>query len=150
MSSALNIYPFQDVETTIRFCVQVALFLIGLAITNYYIIKPSLKLQAERKRRTLGNREFAQSRLKFSDNLEDSYNQKYQKALTDARDMRDTQIIAAKDLTNEILANAQEKASRHIEETKLALKAERVRASASINAHVEEVVRSIYSKFGIS
>lgn len=150
MSGSLDIYPFKDTETSIRFCVQVVLFLTGLMITNYYIIKPALKIQAERIRRTSGNREIAQNKLKFSENLENSYNEKFQKALTDARNLRDTQIIQAKDLTNKILANAQEKATHHIEETKLTLQNERVQASASVNAHVADVVRSIYSKFGIS
>lgn len=150
MSSSLNIYPFQDAETSIRFCIQVSLFLIGLVITNYYIIKPSLKLQAERKRRTLGNREVALDKFKIADNLEDSYNQKYQKALSSVRDLRDTQIIQAKELTNQILASAQEKAMQHLEETRSMLKIERAQAATTVNAHVVDVVRDIYSKFGIS
>lgn len=150
MSGSLDIYPFKDTETSIRFCVQVILFLTGLMITNFYIIKPALKIQAERTRRTLGNREIAQNKLKAAGNLENSYNEKFQKALIDARNIRDNEIIQAKELTNKILANAQEKAMHHIDETKLALKTERVRASASVNAQVADVVRSIYSKFGIS
>src|SRR5262245_43145774 len=109
MSGSLNIYPFEDTETTIRFGIQITLFLVGLLVANQFIIKPALKLQNERKKRTSGNQIVAQNKLRIAENLEHTYTEKLKKSLEEARSLRDNKIKQAKETANTLLSNAQEK-----------------------------------------
>lgn len=157
MSEALNIYPFQDTETTIRFGVQVVLFLIGLAVANHFIIKPALRLQEERKKRTIGNQIVAQNQTKIAENLENSYTENLTKAIEEAKTQRDNQIKQTKEVAKEILTNAQQKAAQHMAQTtqqiaqiKSELEAEKQNASSQIYLQVNSIVKNIYSKLGVS
>lgn len=150
MSGSLNIYPFQDTETTIRFVVQITLFLVGLLITNQFIIKPALKLQFERKKRTSGNQVVAQNKLKIAENLELTYTTKFKQSLEEIRALQDAQIKQAKETAGQILVNAQQKSAQYMEEVKLNLSTEKQKASSQIHLHVNSIVNDIYSKLGIS
>ena len=52
MSDSISIFPFENVQGTIRFGIQIAIFLVGLYVAHKLIVKPSLRLHAERKKRT--------------------------------------------------------------------------------------------------
>lgn len=150
MSGSLNIYPFQDTETVVRFVIQICLFLIGLAITNKMIIKPALKIQAERKKRTLGNQGVAQNKLKHAHELEQAYNARLQEALDAAREAQAAQVKKSKDSAVLILQNAQQKSSAYVDEIKQSLQKERADASSQIHLHINDIVQELYTKLGVN
>ena len=149
MSGSLNIYPFEDTQTSIRFGVQVCLFLIGLAITNKMIIQPALKLQAERKKRTTGNQLVAQTKLKQAEELEKSYQSRLNEALEKARTSQAEQIKKAKESAATILENAQQKSSDYMIELRNNLKKEKEEAASQIHLHIQDLVNRLYSKLGV-
>lgn len=150
MSGSLNIYPFEDAETTIRFVIQISLFLIGLFLTNKMIIRPALKLQAERKKRTLGNQQVAQSKLQQANELEQTYKARLNQTLENARALQEEQIKSSKEAANKILVGAQNKAGVYMAEIKENLRLEKQEASSQIHLHINDIVKKLYSKLGVN
>jgi len=150
MSSSLNIYPFQDFETTIRFVVQVSLFLIGLFITNRLIIKPALRLYEERKKRTTGNQKVALSKQKQAEELERAYQDRLNTAMDSIRAAQADQIKSVKSTASTMLLAAQEKSAQHVEDIKTTLQKEKQDAQSEIHLHINSLVSEIYSKLGVT
>lgn len=150
MSGSLNIYPFEDTETTIRYGVQVLIFLVGLALTHKLIIKPCLRLHNERKKRTVGNSINATNKQKKINELEQQYFESLKKVAEEAKAIRLNEIKLAQKTANEIITQNQQKAAAHIDSITHTLELERKKVKNSLPSHADEIVNQIFSRFGLN
>lgn len=149
MSSSINIYPFSDTEGVIRFGVQVIIFLVGIYLAHILIIKPSLRLHEERKKRTIGNTEAAKVEIEKANELEHEYFTRLKEGGEEARRLRAEEISAAQKLALTIITDTQHKTNEYLKNIRSQLATETTEAKAKILPMLDEVVQIVYKKLGL-
>jgi F-type H+-transporting ATPase subunit b len=150
MSSSINIYPFSDTEGLIRFGAQIAIFLIGLYAAHKFIIKPSLRLHEERKKRTVGSSEAAKKDLERAIALEHEYFTRLKEGADHARNLRQLEISEAQKLALTYVNETQHKSNEYVKRIREQLEKETLEAKTQLIPHVEDIVSTVYKKLGLT
>jgi F0F1-type ATP synthase membrane subunit b/b' len=149
MSGSINIYPFTDTAGAVRFGIQAVIFLIGLYAAHKLIIKPAIRLQEERKKRTVGNNIAAQQDLEKAHTLEQEYSARFKAGIEEVRKLRAQENAAAQQLALSIVSDSQGKSNDYIKNVRDQLAKETVEAKAKLLPLLDEVVSSVYKKLGL-
>lgn len=98
--------------------VQGGFYLAALVSSHYLLIKPLVALSAERRKRTQGAVESAKGLETKLEVLEKTYHESHQYALTEARDLKNAQILAGQAEAQGILVAANEEARAKLQSTR--------------------------------
>jgi F-type H+-transporting ATPase subunit b len=119
--------------------VQGGFYLAALVSSHYLLIKPLVALSVERKKRTQGAVDSARGLESKLELLEKNYRESQQFALTEARDLKNAQVLAGQAEAQSILLQANETAKAKLQETRTALSKELEIERAKIPALVNEL-----------
>lgn len=119
--------------------VQGGFYLAALVSSHYLLIKPLVALSVERKKRTQGAVDSARGLESKLELLEKNYRESQQFALTEARDLKNAQVLAGQAEAQSILLQANETAKAKLQETRTALSKELETERAKIPALVNEL-----------
>lgn len=152
MSSSINIYPFtlDDSQSIIRFGAQIAIFVFGLFVAYKLLVKPALRLHHERKKRTVGNNDAAKKDIEKANSLEHEYFLRLKEGGEEARRLRAEEISAAQKLALSIVTETQQKSNEYIKGIREQLLKETMEAKAKLNPLLDDIVKSVYNKLGLS
>ena len=152
MSTAINIYPFSfaDSESLVRFGAQTAIFLIGVFAAYKLIIKPALRLQEERKKRTVGNSDAARKNIEKANELEHDYFSHLKEGADAIRKLHDAEVLEATKVAHSIITETLHKSDDHIKKVREQLDRETIEAKAQLGSQLDDVVNTVFKKFGLS
>ncbi|MBX9704188.1 MAG: hypothetical protein K2X39_08555 [Silvanigrellaceae bacterium] len=146
MSSSINIYPFEDMEGLIRFGIQTTIFIMGVLIAYFLIIKPALHLHNERKKRTSGRETLAQKELEKAKALEEQYESGLLEGINNARHMRSVELKKAQEEANKILAIANQNSASYLAEIKAKVSEQNTLAKKQLPQHIDEILDTVFKK----
>lgn len=117
--------------------VQGSFYLAALISSHYLLIKPLVSLSAERKKRTQGAVDSAKGLENKLEVLEKTYRDSHQYALTEARDLKNAQVLAGQAEAQGLLLAANEEARAQLQTTRSELakqvEIERTKIPAIVN-----------------
>ncbi|NBO37164.1 hypothetical protein EBU99_01130 [bacterium] len=126
--------------------IQGGFYLAALASSHFLLVKPLVALTLERKRRTQGAVESAKGLEAKLEKLEKTYTSAHQAALSEARELRNAQILAGQAEAQGILAEAQESAKNKLHTVRLSLAEQVSTERTKIPAMVAELSDSVLKK----
>jgi len=119
--------------------VQGSFYLAALISSHYLLVKPLVSLSAERKKRTQGAVESAKGLENKLGILEKTYLESHQYALSEARDLKNAQVLAGQAEAQGILVTANEQARAQLQLTREELSAQIKVERAKIPSIVSEL-----------
>lgn len=138
--SSLGLNPDQ------RLIIQSVIFLAALVSANHFMIKPALRLHAERKRRTSGAIDMAKAEVAKAEGLEASYNRELKARTEEARNLRLSEVLAGQAEAEAMLANAQEQARLHVAQIQKTLEANVAQERAKLPSLLDQTVEAIFAQ----
>lgn len=119
--------------------VQGSFYLAALISSHFLLVKPLVSLSAERKKRTQGAVESAKGLENKLGLLEKTYLESHQYALSEARDLKNAQVLAGQAEAQGILVKANEQARAQLQLTREELSAQIQVERAKIPSVVSEL-----------
>jgi F0F1-type ATP synthase membrane subunit b/b' len=129
--------------------VQGGVYLTGLAVAHFLIVKPALRLQLERMRRTRGKRENATRLVAEGDNLSQKYDARFKEVIEEARRLRSSELSKGQLEAQQIVMKSQEDVRDRIQKSRLEVEADLRAERQKLPAMVDGVVNSVFTRLGI-
>ncbi|MBM3382061.1 MAG: ATP synthase F0 subunit B [Betaproteobacteria bacterium] len=126
--------------------IQGGFYLAALASAHFLLIKPLLGLTAERRKRTAGAVDSARDMEAKIEKLEKSYTTALASAVSEARDLRNAEILAGQAEAQSILSTANEQAKNKLSEAREKLTTQMADDRAKIPTLVGELSDAVLSK----
>jgi len=126
--------------------VQGGFYLAALLSSHFLLVKPLLGLTAERKRRTLGAVDSAKGLEAKLEKIEKTYKDAQQQALTEARDLRNAQLLAGQAEAQAIVTEASENAKTTLARVRTTLSEQLRNERTKIPSMVSELSDTILSR----
>jgi F0F1-type ATP synthase membrane subunit b/b' len=126
--------------------VQGGFYLAALVSSHFLLVKPLLGLTAERKRRTQGAVESAKGLEAKLEKIEKTYKDAQQQALTEARDLRNAQLLAGQAEAQAIVIEASETAKATLARVRNTLTEQLQSERTKIPSMVSELSETILTR----
>lgn len=130
--------------------VQGGVYLTGLAVAHFLIVKPALRLQMERIKRTRGKRDGAARLVSEGDALAKKYDAQLKEVMDEARRLRATELAKGQSEAQRIVTQSQELVRDRIQQARTEVDAALRSERQKLPAMVDGVVSSIFAKLGVS
>jgi F0F1-type ATP synthase membrane subunit b/b' len=129
--------------------VQGGVYLTGLAVAHFLIVKPALRLQLERMRRTRGKRETAVQLVAEGDDLSKRYDARFKEVIEEARRLRASELSKGQMEAQQIVIKSQEMVRDRIQKARSEVESDLRTERQKLPAMVEGIVNSVFVKLGI-
>ncbi len=129
---------------------QGGVYLTGLAIAHFLIVKPALRLQIERMRRTRGKRDGATRLISDGDRLAKKYDVQLKDVMDEARKQRASELAKGVAESQQLVQKSQEAVRDRIQSARSEVDATLYAERQKLPAMVDGVVNSIFAKLGVS
>ncbi len=149
MSSSLNIYPFENIEGVLRFGAQTLIFVVGLFVSNFFVLRPAFKLYLERKKRTTDNINIAKSVQEKADQLKKEYSDKTNKLFQIIREEQKKLILDHQKNSLKQINEYQKKAENYLLSVKEKISEEVKNAKLKQDKPIQEIVKLVSEKLGL-
>jgi F-type H+-transporting ATPase subunit b len=137
-------------ELNNSFFFQVINFLILIAVLNWLLVKPTLRILEERRQRVEGSEEEAKRLKAENEKILLEYEQSLNEARVTAGQQKERLRLEGIERENEIIRTSREEAKKAVEETKEKIELERKNASLAMKEEVkalsEEITRKVLGR----
>jgi F0F1-type ATP synthase membrane subunit b/b' len=129
--------------------VQGGVYLAGLAVAHFLIVKPALRLQLERMKRTRGKRDKAAGLVVDGDSLSKKYEARFREVMDEARRLRAAELSRGQREAQQLVVTSQEQVRLRIQQARSEVETDLRTERQRLPAMVDGVVNSIFAKLGI-
>lgn len=138
--AGLNLFPDE------RVVIQAAVYLVGLASTHYFLIRPLLALTKERQARTLGASGVAKDEESRIQQLESDYREQLTQATEEAKQLRMRTVVGGQAEAEEIIHSATAQSKVEVEKIRIQIESQVMQERMVLPSHAQNLAKAILER----